>query len=437
MKKLLSISAASAATSVVAAIATVAAALSLASCMQSRLNIDNRAVGNAGPAEITFTESTGKITRAGELSGTRFNNVTTGAPDDMWVPYCMYVSAAQYSLDGELENPDYFHNAIFRVPNQGENSWVSYSSETAAKKTPLFYPMGGASLDFLAFALPVGDRARLEDPDEGCAEIQWFSDYGGGPAAGFQIYDWDTYATQCDLLYGSRNGFNYTSADNYNWDSGMYNGELCKINFKHAQALLIFNLRYQVNQHEPIIHDVSFVTQDYVSQRRAEMLGGLEPDETTDPTQEQITLKTWGEFRVDNRGADLIAYWPEEELRSREGNWRMPLNEAQMSPCNAVTGDNVLDCVFQYGENIELCILGQLGETLLIPEQDKVAFTICYSDGKGNTMQYTYNDQKGKWLAGKKYIYNIIVHPDEVQIKEVVEEYDPLISDKDVHNYFQ
>ena len=64
----------------------------------------------------------------------------------------------------------------------------------------------------------------------------------------------------------------------------------------------------------------------------------------------------------------------------------------------------------------------QLGESLLIPEQEKVNFTITYTVG-GKKFFYTYNDLRGVWEKGKKYIYNLDLTINEIVITESVSDF--------------
>ena len=91
-----------------------------------------------------------------------------------------------------------------------------------------------------------------------------------------------------------------------------------------------------------------------------------------------------------------------------------------MSEANSEANDAK---VFDY--NAELTAesnFHQLGETLLIPEQEKVCFVIKYTVG-GKTMYYKYNDLRGIWSKGAKYIYNLDINLEEIVITESVADF--------------
>jgi hypothetical protein len=96
----------------------------------------------------------------------------------------------------------------------------------------------------------------------------------------------------------------------------------------------------------------------------------------------------------------------------------MPVTAASLSPCNGG-----VSAISQYGAALSnTTAYNQLGETLLIPQQDKQNFTVTYTIG-GNHMQYTYNELRGVWQAGKKYIYNLDVSVNEIIITETVNDF--------------
>lgn len=347
--------------------------------------------------EIAFKALPVAPTRAGELNGSSF---------DADAKYAMYVSASQYTSSGLSENPLFFTNQVFR--NSGSSSeWHHYDSETAAAASPIYWPVGGARVDFLAFALPKGDRALIEGTG---ASVSWNADVS---AKDFTISGWDTYAAQSDLLFSSANARTSESTGT---------APFVKMTFDHAQALLIFNIKVNDADAALKVDDISFVTPDYNLARNAEMQlggGGKEPSATTAPTAAQVTLKTKGTLLVDNSRNDLLCSWSFPDADGIvAANWRMPVTAASLSPCNGG-----VSAISQYGAALSnTTAYNQLGDTLLIPQQDKQNFTVTYTIG-GNHMQYTYNELRGVWQAGKKYIYNLDVSVNEIIITETVNDF--------------
>ena len=65
----------------------------------------------------------------------------------------------------------------------------------------------------------------------------------------------------------------------------------------------------------------------------------------------------------------------------------------------------------------------QLGETLLVPQQQARNFCVTYTVG-GNTLQYYYNVPRRVWQAGYKYVYNLDINLNEIIITETVADFE-------------
>ena len=340
-----------------------AAALALVACNKSEV------VVNETPQEIGFKTITSAPTKAGELNGTSFDNKS----------YVIYASASQYSKDGVLENGVFFNDQAFKDIEAPK--WQHVASEEATTADPIYWPIGGAKMDYLAYALPIGEKANIPAPAFNTSVA----------AQDFTVTDWDTYNNQVDLLYASANS--QTSAAN-----GIAS-DYVKMTFQHAQALLIFNVKVnEAAAGKLTINDISFVE---------------------DPKAATVkgTLKTQGTFRVDNSHNKLVAEWT---LAAPGADYTMPLTPiTAKSDCNLSTVAGVEN----YDEPISATAYAQLGETLLIPTQARQDFTINYTVG-GNTMDYTYAVTRGSWDAGKKYIYNLDLTVNEIIITEEVVDFE-------------
>ena len=108
-----------------------------------------------------------------ELSG-----VTLGTDNS----YVIYASASS-----ELQ-PYHFTGQLFSYTGAG--CWEASSAPGTA--APVYWPAGGASLDFLACALTPAAQAALS--------ISWDA---AAPANGLVISDWDTYENQFDVMYAA------------------------------------------------------------------------------------------------------------------------------------------------------------------------------------------------------------------------------------------
>lgn len=388
-----------------------AAAAVLAACNKSE-----SITVQAEPGEISMKSAIHGVTKAGELNGSSFDEKG----------YAMYVSASQYSEAGGSENPLFFNDQLFRNKPDGDADakamWRHYATEAAETASPLYWPVGGSSIDFLAYALPLGKKTVLTTSPR---SITFNSSVA---AQDFTVADWDTYANQIDLLYAAANGqvSRATGTSPY-----------IKMGFSHAQALLIFNVSINQAASGLVINDISFVNRDYIDQRNDELIGRVDGvynaaapkayAACTAPTASQVTLKTQGTFFVDNQRNDLLYSWSYAGLGDADGvvaaNWKMPdfADEAYVSACN-IESPAIASAV-KYGAALTSEAFVQLGETLLVPEQQAPNFVVTYTVG-GNTLQYEYNVPRKVWQAGKKYVYNLDIDLNEIVITETVADFE-------------
>lgn len=340
-----------------------AAALALIACNKTEV------VTNETPQEIGFKAVSSAPTKAGELNGTTFDGKN----------YVIYAAASQYSKDAVLENGVFFNDEAFKDIEAPK--WQHVTSEDATEASPIYWPIGGAKMDYLAYALPIGKKATIPAPAFNATIA----------AQDFTVTNWDTYNTQVDLLYSSAN--TQTSAAN-----GV-GSDYVKMTFKHAQALLIFNVKVNDDAKNALtINNISFVEDPKASPVKG-------------------TLKTTGTFKVDNSHNNLVAQWTLAEPGS---DYKMPMSPiSAASPCNLST----ISAVENYGTALSNTDYAQLGETLLIPTQTRQDFTINYTVGE-KTMDFTYAVTRGSWDAGKKYIYNLDLTIHEIIITEEVVDFD-------------
>lgn len=340
-----------------------AALLALAACSKSEV------VTTEGPAnQIAFKAISNPATKAGELDG-----ITIDDKD-----YVIYASASQYSANGVLENGVFFNDYAFK--DIAAPKWQHVTNESATETDPIYWPVGGAKMDFLAYALPINKKTEIPAPAFNSTVA----------ASDVTVTSWDTYANQVDLLYAAANA--QTSAAN-----GIAT-DYVKMTFKHAQALLIFNVKVNAEVDGKLtVNEISFV----------------EDPKAGSPVG---TLVTSGTFKVDNSRNELKAAWT---LSAAGTDYEMPDNSISVkSECNLTTVSGVEN----YGTALTKTSYAQLGETLLIPEQPRQNFTINYTVG-GKIMDYTYNIERGAWEMGKKYIYNLDINVNEIIITEVVTDF--------------
>lgn len=391
-----------------------AAAVMLVACNKS---VDVETPEAQFPNELSFKTAAANPTKAGELTGI-----------SMPKTYMIYAAATQKNASGIIENASFFASPYEKAFGTAEDDpsgigtssaatdnrkWHASSTYDAYAAAPIYWPIGGVKMDFLAYAMPCAQHIAA------AATGKWFATWDNPTtdvASQFTFNDVDTYANQVDLLYAAAN--NQTNVAN----GGLANSTVMA--FNHAQALLIFNVK--VNEEvdgEVQIDDIEFINDTRLAALQLEQYDGTTPAALAD---NQVTLLTKGDFIVDNSRNDLIAKWA--DLSSAKENYRMPIAvPAAVSESNNVVLGQTSKTVQAYGSAIDFVVGGeyaQLGETLLIPEQEKVNFVIKYTFG-GRTMYFEYNDLRGAWEMGKKYIYNLDIRMNEIVITESVADFDP------------
>ena len=360
------------------------------------------------PGEMAFHVAANKATKGAELTGTL-----------MPKEWGIYAAATQKSAAGLLENPNFF-TGTEKMFSTNEADPTGTDSRLWRAYPSIYWPIGGVRMDFLAYAMPRTDHNDIASSADAAADwTAFWNETETDAASRLSFNGVDTYANQVDVLYGVAN--DQTSAAN-----GGSSGSTA-IAFNHAQALLIFNIRQQKAIAEPDfvnIREIGFYTEDRVKKVREEqvLLAAGNASSLTALADEDVTLKTVGTFTVDNSRNNLLASW--SALESRKENYKMP-NFTDSTP--KISASNSVDSgsseAIKYGVAFTTqSEYAQLGETLLIPEQPKVNFTITYTLG-GKTYFYTYNDLRGMWEKGKKYIYNLDLVVDEVVITESVSDY--------------
>lgn len=312
------------------------AILALASCAKTQV------ISTESPTPIAFKAVVSNAVKAdAQLEGTVLG-----------VDYGMYVSAAQFKADGGIETAAYFTDVEFLT---ADNPITATSEYKAA--TPIYWPIGNAALDFVAYAMPTAAH--------GVAPSATYDNVATNVASKVTFATWDTYANQVDLLYDVKNGA--TTAAN----ALVPNNKTVNFTFKHAQALLVFQAK--VNTADVItINSITI------------------PD-----------LLVNGDFVIDNTKNALNAHW--------EG-------------LTAVAGEDIVAPGANLGTPLDAAAVAdfvQVGNSLLIPQQPRINFTINYTIGV-NTMEYTVNLDRGNWEMGKKYVYQLNITLNEIIATQTV-----------------
>lgn len=402
-----------------------AALMTLAACNKSETVITEA----PGSNELGFKVMSQNVTKAGEITGISLPNT-----------YGIYAAATQKSAAGVTENASYFadpYEQLFgtnETDPDGTNTaaavadarlWHAGSYSSTFTPSPIFWPMGKVKMDFLAYAIPMASHQ-----DTGLSTGVWsatWDNHTTDVASQFTFNDVDTYANQVDVMYASAN--DQTNAANGG------SAHSTAMSFKHAQALLIFNVKVNAEVNNLLtIHDIEFIKDARLAALQKEQFDGTTPEALQ---ASDVSLLTVGDFIVNNQRNDLLASWT--GMSSTAAGYRMPVStiSAVSASNNVVLGQTAssgTDLKQQYGAVIPFNGwdddsdaetpdvskgYAQLGETLLIPQQPKVNFVIKYAMG-GRTMYYKYNELRGVWEMGKKYIYNLDINLNEIVITESV-----------------
>lgn len=284
-------------------------------------------------------------------------------------PYRIYASATQRKADGTVENASYFTDKAFDTEDTAPTAASTYHAwdEAADAKAPIYWPIGGCVLDYIAYAMPADVHGTLP--------VASYDNEATDVASMLAFDSWDTYANQVDVLYAVSNGA--TTEMNAGVDKSV------ALTFNHAQALLVFQAK--VN-----IPDVLQINEIKIN-----------------------GLLVKGDFVVDNTKNNLVAGWQ---------NLVTVANEDVIAPGADPAADfiSAVDATPEY--LTETADFAQVGSTLLIPQQPALNFVVTYTIS-GKTMQYEFNHTRESWEMGKKYIYSLDFTLNEIVITEDVTEY--------------
>ncbi len=295
------------------------------------------------PQEIGFKAISANATKAdAQLEGTLLTK-----------EYSIYASATQKNAEGIIENPTFFQDQQFQTSDATVTATSKYRAWEGTEAKPIYWPVGGGVVDFLAYALPTEKHGT---------PAATYTNSSTDVASIVSFKDWDTYTNQVDLLYAINNG-KTSSTD-------------VKLSFNHAQALLVFQVK---------VNTENIITINSI------LIDGL---------------LTKGTFTVDNSRNTLVASWSDLVNEDKES-----------IPDGA---DNTKDNLGEPVASTE--DFAQIGSTLLIPEQPRLNFTINYTMG-GKTMNYVYNEARGTWEKGKKYIYKLDMTLNEIVLTEEVADF--------------
>ena len=209
----------------------------------------------------------------------------------------------------------------------------------------------------------------------------------------------DTYANQCDLMYGVANGINALASQP-------------SVSLSHAMAQLVFNVKFENNAAMAFIEtngtDYKFKLDDILFLSDAGFTQYVaNPASVTAPN---VLLKTRGTFTVDNSRNSLSAAWSSLEGHAGAYKVRMDAVPAARSQSNTVAESAPVFDNTESGwkqDGILRNTIYQAGHPLLVPEQSACNMTVVYTY---DNIRYhgVLNVPQGSWEAGHKYIYTLV-----------------------------
>jgi len=150
-------------------------------------------------------------------------------------------------------------------------AYESADTKWHASPDPIYWPMSGTSVDFLALALKPAEYTAL-------APV-WNST---NAAADVTMTDWDVYANQYDVLYATAN------------NQSVSNSSTVQLNFQHALALICFEAKSGSTTGIYTIKGMSIKDLDYS--------GTLKIDNT-----KTEVATTWSSLSHDNKALNMTA----------------------------------------------------------------------------------------------------------------------------------
>jgi hypothetical protein len=350
------------------------AAASLAAC-------DLVSQGDEERTAVSFILETTPFTKGGEFTG---NSLSSNAK--------VYIAVTQRDPNGNILIPSLYLDGDGH-PTTTSMVYDNSSSSWKVESGDLYFPLGGHSLDFLAFATDRdGESADWDDA--------WTPTLNSENAAsGVTFSNVDTYSHQMDFMYAASNGV-------------VANNPVAKFSFSHAQALLIFNVSFSDNTEMAFIEsngtDYKFKIDNLLFLNEAGYA-----EYVSDPdgiSANNVLMKTVGTFTIDNSRNTLMAQWSGQAVKTDNYKLPMPMDVTVRSSANKATTENRVFSNTRDSwkvNDIQTGYTYQLGQPLLVPEQPAQNIIVEYTYD-GYAYHSVVNLPRTTWNSGGVYIYTLI-----------------------------
>ena len=305
------------------------------------------------PLELTLRPVASVSTKADpELDGASLGTDNT---------YVIYASA---SATG---NPAYLTGQLFTYYSSSAAWKASSGTPGNYESSPVYWPLSGTTVDFLALALkPEAYTALTTAP----GSIAWNGSSQGGSAGGVTIAEWDTYADQYDVMYAVKNGQSVNNSS----------AGTIPLAFQHALAVVGFTAKSST---EADVYTLK---------------GAIFND-----------LQFKGTIALDNTVTELVPAWSVPNDAEHRGDKAIPMTAATFSvPGPGATGSAI-----------------KLTDHLLVIPQASRSVTLTYRVRNSLAdLTVVLPLPRVIWKAGHRYIYNLVFTPTEIQATVTVTDWD-------------
>ena len=305
------------------------------------------------PLELTLRPVASVSTKADpELDGASLGTDNT---------YVIYASA---SATG---NPAYLTGQLFTYYSSSTAWKASSGTPGNYESSPVYWPLSGTTVDFLALALkPAAYTALTTAP----GSIAWNGLSQGGSAGGVTIAEWDTYADQYDVMYAVKNGQSVNNSS----------AGTIPLAFQHALAVVGFTAKSSTEADVYTLKGAIF---------------------------NDLQLK--GTIALDNTVTELVPAWSVPNDAEHRGDKAIPMTAATFSvPGPGATGSAI-----------------KLTDHLLVIPQASRSVTLTYRVRNSLAdLTVVLPLPRVIWKAGHRYIYNLVFTPTEIQATVTVTDWD-------------
>ena len=311
------------------------------------------------PRELTLRPATSAPTKADP----ELNGASLGTDNS-------YVILASASATGQ---PEYMSGQWFTYYSALAKWKATITTDIADSSTydygyPVFWPMSGIMVDFLALALkPEAYDALTSAP----GSIEFNDAAHGGSAGGVTIAEWNTYESQYDVMYAVNNGQSVGSSS----------AGTLPLTFQHALAVVAFTAKNTSG-------DAGIFTLKSLTMNGLQFKGTL---------------------TVDNTTTGFSPTWAVPDDVGHRGDKDIPMTSVPfVVPVPSATGSAI-----------------KLTDHLLVIPQVSRSVTLTYRVKNSLTdLTCTIALPRIVWKAGYRYIYNLTFSPAEIKASVTVTDWE-------------